>query len=473
MLFPTVTFALFFAVVVTLAWALRSRPVAWRLWLVGAGAVFYGWWDVRFVGLLALMILVTWGCGRLIGRGGTRGGRVWTVVGVTGVLGVLGWFKYYGFFAATLRDALSAFGVRPAIPMLEILLPVGISFLAFEAIAYLVEVRRGAVPAARLLDVAAWLSFFPKLQSGPITRASEFLPQLAAPRVPSEPVAAEAFLLLARGLFKKVVIASFLADAIADDVFATPAAYSGVEVLVGIYAYTVQIYVDFSGYTDMARGLALLLGFDLPINFDRPYAATSIQDFWGRWHMSLSRWLRDFLFRPLVLGGHRGRVATARNLLLVMVLAGLWHGAAWTFVVWGGIHGVGLVWDRLARERRRRLGRPRPVMSGWRVAGRRVVTFHVVALAWVVFRSDSLARAGEVLARLGTWGPADAVTPLLVAVIVAVVGAQYLPRGLELRVRLGFARVGPAVQAACLGGALLVIDALGPQGVPPFIYFRF
>jgi D-alanyl-lipoteichoic acid acyltransferase DltB (MBOAT superfamily) len=223
----------------------------------------------------------------------------------------------------------------------------------------------------------------------------------------------------------------------------------------------------------MARGLALLLGFDLPINFDRPYAATSIQDFWGRWHMSLSRWLRDFLFRPLVLGGQRGRVATARNLLLVMFLAGLWHGAAWTFVVWGGIHGVGLVWDRLSRQRRRRLGRPRPDSSGWRVAGRRFVTFHVVALAWVVFRADSLTRAGEVLAQLGRWGPAYAVTPLLLAVIVAVVGAQYLPRGFELRVRLAFARVGPALQAACLGGALLVIDALGPAGVAPFIYFRF
>lgn len=243
--------------------------------------------------------------------------------------------------------------------------------------------------------------------------------------------------------------------------------------LVGIYAYTVQIYVDFSGYTDMARGLAMLLGFDLPINFDRPYAATSIQDFWSRWHVSLSRWLRDFLFRPLVLAGRRGRVASARNLLLVMLVAGLWHGAAWTFVAWGGIHGLGLVWGRLARGRRRRLGRPRPAVSGWRVAGRRVVTFHVVALAWVVFRADSMTRAGEVFRQLAVWGPAEAVRPLLVAVIVAVVAAQYLQPRFEVRVRLAFARVGPAVQAACLALALLVTDALGPAGVPPFIYFRF
>lgn len=471
MLFPTVTFALFFVIVVTIAWALASRPTAWRLWLVAAGAVFYAWWDPRFLGLLTALVVVTFGFGRRVAAGARP--RVWLVGGVAVLLGLLGWFKYYGFFAESLHDLLGPFGLQPAVPMLQVVLPVGISFLTFEAISYLVEVRRGTVRSANLLDVATWLSFFPKIQSGPITRASEFLPQATAPRVPSEPVAAEAFLLILRGLFKKVVVASFLAEALADDVFATPAAFSGAEVLVGIYAYTIQIYVDFSGYTDMARGLALLLGFDLPINFDRPYAATSVQDFWGRWHVSLSRWLRDFLFQPLVTGGRRGALASSRNLLIVMLLAGLWHGAAWTFVVWGGIHGVGLVWCRLARLRRRRLGRGRPSQAWWRVGLRRLVTFHVVALAWVVFRADTLEHAGQVLGRLVVPGPVEAVSPLLLVVIALALAAQSAPARAEVRTRLAFARVGPVVQAAYLGAALLVIDVLGPAGVAPFIYFRF
>jgi alginate O-acetyltransferase complex protein AlgI len=325
----------------------------------------------------------------------------------------------------------------------------------------------------RLLDLATYLSFFPKVQSGPITRASEFLPQLASPTPPAEPVAARALLLIARGLFKKVVIASFLADAITGGVFATPAAYSGVETLIAIYAYTIQIYVDFSGYTDLARGLALLLGFDLPINFDRPYAATSIQDFWTRWHVSLSRWIRDFLFRPLVLAGSRTSAATARNLLVVMLLIGLWHGAAWSFVLWGGVHGLGLVVDRLRRERRRRRGLPRPPDTAWRVAGRRFVTFHVVAFAWVLFGAGSLEQAGAILGRLAVWGPATAVTPLLVLVIAAVLAVQYLPRDLGVRLEGAFARTAPALQAAALGAVLLVTDVLGPEGVAPFIYFRF
>jgi alginate O-acetyltransferase complex protein AlgI len=472
-LFPTVTFAVFFAVVLAVAWGLASRPRAWRAWLLIASAVFYAWWDLRFVALLALTVAVCHVVGRRIAHHGDGAqGRRWLIVGIGLLLAVLGWFKYYGFFVTALLDALRPLGLEPHLPLVQVLLPVGISFFTFEAISYLVEVRRGVTRPPPLLDLATYLTFFPKLQSGPITRASEFLPQLAPLRPPTELVSSQAFLLIGRGLFKKVVLASFLAEAIVDDVFATPMAYSAAEVLVGIYAYTMLIYVDFSGYTDLARGLARLLGIDLPINFDRPYAARSIQDFWTRWHVSLSRWLRDFLFYPLARAGNRGRIATARNILIVMLLAGLWHGAAWTFVLWGGVHGLGLVRDRWLRDHHRRTG-VRPADSPWRLARQRLVTFHIVAFAWVLFRADSVPHAIEVLSRLGAWGPFPAVTPLLLLVLVAIIGAQYLPRDLGARLDGAFVRLRPVGQVAALGALLLATDALGPEGIAPFIYFRF
>ena len=296
--------------------------------------------------------------------------------------------------------------------------------------------------------------------------------------------------LIARGLFKKVVIASFLADAITDDVFASPARHSAGEVLTAIYAYAAQLYVDFSGYTDMAIGVALLLGFRLPENFRAPYAATSVQDFWNRWHLTLSRWLRDFVLQPLTLGGSRSRLATARNLVFLMLLAGLWHGAAWTFVVWGAIHGVALAAERLGRERRRARGLGKVADTPWRRARGRLVTFHVVAFAWVFFRADSLGGAFDVLARLGHLGDAPAVTPLLLATLVGVLAAQYLPTdtgargtgGVPPTTAAGAARkrasalverARPAYAAVAIGAALMLVDVLGPEGVPPFIYFRF
>ena len=221
-------------------------------------------------------------------------------------------------------------------------------------------------------------------------------------------------------------------------------------------------------------GVALLLGFRLPENFRAPYAATSVQDFWNRWHLTLSRWLRDFVLQPLTLGGSRSRLATARNLLFVMLLAGLWHGAAWTFVVWGAIHGVALAAERLARERRRARGLPKVADTPWRRARGRLVTFHVVAFAWVFFRADSLGGAFDVLARLGHFGEAPAVTPLLLATLVGVMAAQYIPSGIPKQRLSGLVeQARPAYAAVAIGAVLLLVDGLGPDGVPPFIYFRF
>ena len=346
MLFPTFTFAVFFAVVLPLSWALRGRATAWKILILTASAVFYGYWDWRFLGLLALMILVNEVAAVAVHRQPEPARRKrLTGTAVVFDLAVLGVFKYYGFFVSSLEDSFGLEG-----PALDIVLPVGVSFFTFQAISYVVDVHRQEATPAPLLDFAVYLSFFPQLVAGPIVRATEFLPELRASRTPDRVEASRATLLIARGLVKKVVIADFIGRAIVNDAFGTPGEYSAWDVLFGIYGYAIQIYADFSGYTDMAIGLALLLGFRFPQNFDRPYAAVSVQDFWRRWHMTLSRWLRDYLYVPL--GGNRaGRSATYRNLLLTMALGGLWHGAAWTFVVWGLYQGLGLAIERALSER--------------------------------------------------------------------------------------------------------------------------
>ena len=308
-------------------------------------------------------------------------------------------------------------------------------------------------------------------------RASELVPQLATRRDPRRVDASRGLYLIFGGLFKKVVIASFLSTALVDRVFATPGQFSSIDVLVGIYAYAVQIYADFSGYTDIAIGCALLLGFRFPENFNAPYTATSLRDFWRRWHMTLSRWLRDYLYVPLG-GSRRGRSATYRNLLATMLLGGLWHGASWTFVAWGGLHGGWLAIEHRNDERRGDLGVPPPPDTPWRRTLRRVGIFHVVCLGWVFFRSETFGAAFDVLRRLLTgWGASAAnvhlVTPAVLVAIAAGIVPQYVPRRVPETLQGIFSRLGPAFQGAVLAGLLLVISVLGPQGVAPFIYYRF
>ncbi|MBA2729913.1 MAG: MBOAT family protein [Euzebyaceae bacterium] len=461
MLFPTIQFALFFVLVLVASWLLMPRPVRWKLFMLAASYLFYAAWDWRFVGLL-LGVTVTSQVGAVaVHHAATEQSRRRRLaVTVAADLAVLAWFKYYGFFATSLANLLDPLGLAPPLPLLQIVLPVGISFFTFQAISYVVDVYRRELAPARPIDVAVYLAFFPHLVAGPIVRGTEFLPQLRSPRDPRRVDGGRAFLLIAGGLFKKVVVANVLATTLVDPVFASPASASGAEILAATYGYAVQIYADFSGYTDIAIGCALLLGFTFPSNFDRPYAAVSLQDFWRRWHMTLSRWLRDYLYIPLG-GSSGGPRRTMRNLLLTMLLGGLWHGAAWTFVVWGAIHGLGLAVER-------RYGGARN-----RVVGR-LVTFHVVCLAWIFFRAGSLPAAGTLLWRLLTaWGPAPLVTPAVVAVIVAALAVQLVPRDVGARLQFAFSRLTPTMQGATLGLCLLAIDALGPQGIAPFIYFQF
>jgi alginate O-acetyltransferase complex protein AlgI len=460
LLFPTVTFAVFFMIVLPVSWALMRYQRVWRVWILLASYVFYAWWDWHFVFLLFASTIVNHVLAVAIYRSRTVGARkAFLALAVAFDVGLLGYFKYTNFFLSTADNLAGTSWLT------NVVLPVGISFYTFMAISYVVDTYRGELVPASFARFAVFQAFFPHLVAGPIVRASELLPQLEEERDPRNVDVARAFFLIISGLFLKVVIANHLAAHIVDDVFAAPNRHSSLEVLVAVYGYAVQIFADFCGYTNIAIGIALLLGFEFPQNFASPYTAVSLQDFWRRWHMTLSRWLRDYLYIPL--GGNRkGRLLTYRNLMLTMLLGGLWHGAAWTFVVWGGIHGLGLSIERATGWR------PTSAAAKW---FGRLLTFHVVCFGWIFFRADSFGRAGEVLARLFTaWGqPSPLVTTSVVlAILVGILGQYVRPGAIGAALR-GFQRLPVPAQATCFAVALTVINTLGPEGVAPFIYFRF
>jgi D-alanyl-lipoteichoic acid acyltransferase DltB (MBOAT superfamily) len=459
-LFPTVTFAVFFMIVLTVSWALMTRQRTWRAWILVASYVFYAWWDWRFVFLLAASTVVNHVLAVAMYRAdGARIRKLLLGLAVAFDLGLLAYFKYSGFFVSSTDNVFGTSWI------VNITLPVGISFYTFMAISYVVDTYRRELVPASFARFAVFQAFFPHLVAGPIVRASELLPQLETPRDPRKVNTSRAFVLILSGLFLKVVIANHLSTHIVDDVFAAPNKHSSLEVLVAVYGYAVQIFADFCGYTNIAIGVALLLGFEFPQNFNSPYAAVSLQDFWRRWHMTLSRWLRDYLYIPL--GGNRkGTLLTYRNLMLTMLLGGLWHGAAWTFVVWGGIHGTGLAIERA-------LGwRPATAAAQW---FGRILTFHVVCFAWIFFRADSFSRAGQVLERLVTaWGQSSPLvtTSVVLAILVGIAG-QYIRPSAVGNVVAGFQRLPVVAQGACIAVVLVAINTLGPEGVAPFIYFRF
>jgi D-alanyl-lipoteichoic acid acyltransferase DltB (MBOAT superfamily) len=468
MIFPTLQFAIFFGLVLPLSWALMPHPRLWKPFMIAASYVFYGSADAHFVLLLAGCTAWNQVLAILIARAG-RGERVrsWLLaLAIAGDLGLLGWFKYYGFFAGSLAAFTARLGLPAPLPLLQVVLPLGISFFTFQAMSYVIDVRRGQCPPARTLDFALYLSFFPHLIAGPIVRASELIPQFASPRDPQRIEAARAFGLICGGLLKKVLIADLLATRLVDPVFGAPLLHSRLDVLAAIYGYAVQIYCDFSAYSDMAIGLALLLGFQFPPNFNRPYTAVTLRDFWRRWHMSLSRWLRDYLYIGLG-GNRRGHVRTYLNLLATMLLGGLWHGAAWRFVLWGGMHGAGLAVERWWDERRGTIVVRRPWLR-W------LLTFHLVCLAWVFFRADGLATVGELAGRLVATGGATTLSTTVLLAIAAGLVWQFLPPQPAVRARALFARLGPVPQGVALGAVLVVTSAVvSGQGVAPFIYYRF
>jgi len=473
MLFPTVEYALFFLVVLAVAWSLYRFPTTHKSFLLLASYIFYGFWNWAYIPLLFGISLFSGLVAQRIQRSRTATARkCWLGAGVTVCLATLGYYKYTGFLMTTLLQAWGRFAPPPHIQVYSPLLPLGISFFIFHAISLLCDCYRGKVrEPVNLGDALLYVAFFPQLIAGPILRASRFLPQLAIRRNPNSIRVNRAFLLIAGGLFKKVVISNMLATRLVEPVFAVPQSFGAWDTLLAVYGYAAQIYCDFSGYTDIAIGCALLLGYRFPRNFNAPYTAADPQEFWRRWHISLSSWLRDYLYFPLG-GSRKGKLRTYINLMVTMLLGGLWHGAAWTFVVWGGLHGFYLVVHRLwSRIGWRPLVRWRAT-AAWRWASR-ILLFHAVCAGWVFFRASSFATAFTVFSRLTIPGAATLATgPVLIVLFLGLAG-QYMPPRWRNGLEIELGRWPALARGAVLAVAITTIEILGPTGVAPFIYFQF
>ena len=469
MLFPTITFAIFLTIVLLVHTVLLKKPTLWKICMLLASYIFYSWWDWRFLTLIWASTLVDfWSGNRIENTTSNRQKRFYLLLSVSTNLGMLAYFKYAGFFVDSFVDVMSTLGFDLSVEPLRIILPVGISFYTFQTMSYSIDIYRNNLKATKsLLDFALFVGFFPQLVAGPIVRAKDFLQQLSSNN--REPIQmGRATKLILGGLFKKIVIADLLAAEMVDGVFRNPGGSTGLETLLGIYGYALQIYGDFSGYSDIAIGIALLLGFQFSDNFNQPYRALSLQDFWRRWHISLSSWLRDYLY--IGLGGNRkGRIKTYRNLLFTMLLGGLWHGAAWTFVAWGLLHGGGLAIER-AIDVRNKVRTPKRI--GKFLRG--FFTFHLGCAGWVFFRSVDLSRSFEVFAALGnSWTSAPSMNWGIASVLLIGLIMQTCTVGKFDRFWEQFSTWPALIQGMLLAVAVVGIDLLGPDGVAPFIYFQF
>ena len=468
MLFPTLDFGIFFFAIFALSWAARDKPEMRKALLLAASYFFYGFWNWSFCFLLLFNALVSHAGGLLIGRSTDEKVRKYTLWAVVAVnLGLLGYFKYAGFFLDSLRVTFETLGLERDLPFLEVLLPVGISFFTFQSISYVVDVYHRKISASgSFVDLALYISFFPQLVAGPIVRAAHFMPQLGKRPVLTRLMMAGGLFLILMGLFKKMVLANYLATLYVDEVFLAPEWASSLELVIAVYAYAAQIYCDFSGYSDIAIGVAALLGYHFKRNFNQPYRAATLQEFWQRWHISLSSWLRDYLYIPL--GGNRhGTLKTYRNLFLTMFLGGIWHGAALTFIVWGVIHGLALIFERL-------LGYGRLFSNGvGRIFGI-FLTFHIVCLAWIFFRSPDVGLALDYLAAIGLFtSDITLLTPFVCGLILLCAIGQFVPDRSYERSYLCLSRTGRAGMIVFFTVGLVAIQWLAPSGTAPFIYFQF
>ncbi|MBL8269748.1 MBOAT family O-acyltransferase [Steroidobacter sp.] len=470
MIFNSFIFWAFFALVLLLYW--RLPPAGQNRLLLLASYVFYGYWDWRYLGLIATSTLLDYCIGRsLLGLQEARQRKMLVTLSIVINLSILGFFKYYGFFVTEFAELLRAIGFEAHLPILQIVLPVGISFYTFQSMAYVIDLYRGVTkPARSLIDYALFVSYFPQLLAGPIERSSKLLPQIQGERRYRPGDFAEGLYHILIGLFKKVIVADNLAP-IANRVFETPAAdLSGTEMLIGVYAFAFQIYGDFSGYSSMAQGVSKWLGIDLSYNFRMPYFSRSPSEFWQRWHISLSQWLRDYLYIPL--GGNRhGPTRTQVNLLLTMLLGGLWHGANWTFIAWGAWHGLLLIAYRVAGTER--FERPAPSTAVAVIEA--LAMFHFVCVGWIFFRAASVEQAFGMFGALGNGFAitdfavyassllAFFVTPLLVY-------EWYVYRQRDMVLALS----QPAWQRVLLYGYFVAMVAIFPPlAQQVFIYFQF
>jgi alginate O-acetyltransferase complex protein AlgI len=469
MTFNSAIFCVFILVFAGPYYALRS----WRLkkiWLLLGGLVFYGWFNPRYLALVFLSTTIDFLCVGVIARSSNDGRRrAALITSVTMNLGVLATFKYFDFFVANVAGILRAIGVGVTPPTLSLVLPIGISFYTFEAISYAVDVyKRRTTPARSYLDLLLFITFFPHLVSGPIVRARDFLPQLETPRKVTLDAIIPGLQWVVVGYFFKIGVADNLASSV-EHVFAAPESASTTEAWLGTFYFAIQIFGDFAGYTMIARGLAKLMGFDLTPNFDFPYLARGFSDFWKRWHISLSSWLRDYLY--ISLGGNRGgRFATYRNLMLTMLLGGLWHGAAWTFVIWGGLHGTYLVVEHALRSRNE--GKEPPRESVPRDLARIAFTFLLVLIAWVFFRATSVASALAVLrAMFFTWKLSLPTKMMLKDGIWIIPMAGYY--GLAYLEDRGVKFATPPIRRGMALGFLAFVTIVCREVSDAFIYFQF
>ena len=467
MLFDTLQYWVFFALVIAVMASLTARPA--RVFLVLASFAFYAFWDVRFVALLAASTLFNFVVGQLVDRDHPKQRKAALIVAIAGNLGVLSFFKYYNFFAASLATLLH---IDPTHWALGIVLPVGVSFFTFEGIAYNVDIYRRTIQARRdLLDFSLFISFFPHLIAGPIIRPHDFFPQVGPRWQLTRADFQWGVFQILKGLIKKCVFSDVLA--IHADAFFRHPADTQVTALVGVAAFGLQIYFDFAGYTDIARGCARLLGYRFPPNFERPYMALDISDFWRRWHISLSSWLRDYLYIPL--GGNRnGKFSTYRNYIIVMGLGGLWHGASWNFLVWGLYHGSLLalhrLWLDLAPSRARKIFDTRiGSLIAW------IGTTALVFIGWIPFRAANwheTVTALTALASLKAWSlttiPADVWCLSAIALAYCIIDRRrWIESAIEKQL--------PAAVFVSASGLCLWLMSLFMQrdSAIPFIYFQF
>ena len=469
--FNSFIFVAFFALVYAGYLAAHKRAKVQNTLLLGASYVFYGFWDWRFCSLLAISTLVDFFVGGAIPKvQNPTKEKLLLGISICVNLLILGFFKYFNFFAESAADLLALVGMKGTFTTLRIVLPVGISFYTFQSMSYTIDVYRRRLPATNNpIDFALYVSFFPQLVAGPIERAANLLPQIARPRnITPERVESALFLIL-WGYLKKMAIADNLSP-IVEQVFKPNGTDHGLSILVGIAAFTIQIYCDFSGYSDIARGLSRLMGFELMVNFRLPYFARNPRDFWARWHISLSTWLRDYLYIPL--GGSRGKTtATYRNLMVTMILGGLWHGASWHFVLWGFYHGCLLVAHRVLEQHFGSKTAPMPNRLGriWRMG----LTLVAVMGGWLLFRVESMGQALHLLGRIDVAATPHGLTsavdlvfyswPLLVMQVFQHVSGDLLIA----------TKAKPIFKPFVYGGLLVWLIVYSVHETTQFIYFQF
>ena len=487
MTFTTLTFLIFLALVFPLYWGLRNRT-GQNLLIVVASYVFYGWWDWRFCGLMLLASLLDYGVGLGLNRTTVPGRRrALLTLGLAGNLGMLGYFKYFNFFAASFQAAAASLGWSVDALTLQVVLPVGISFYTFQTMSYSIDIYRGKLRGTtHLIEYLAYVSFFPQLVAGPIERATHLLPQFFKARVFNHDRAVDGCRQMLWGFFKKMVIADNLGPVV-DAVFNRPADFGGGELAVATVFFAVQIYCDFSAYSDIAIGLARLFGFELMQNFAYPYFSQSLGEFWRRWHISLTTWFRDYVYLPL--GG--ARVSAGRrifNVQLTFLLSGIWHGASWHFLAWGALSGLAVLPETLSTRRITLRATDVPggetFLPSLRTLGRMLLTFSIVCVGWIFFRANTISDAWLILQRIATGAfqldsvylglmraQAEPAGNLVFLALAVLVGVEWMQRRLPHPLFLtGWSRPARWLIYFALTGAILYA---GSYGTNQFIYFQF